>query len=432
MNDLSTMIQKRPFARPLFFWISGILLYFYSSLSWLVCGLAAWIILFLFFLGRSWIGSPGHRFSYETRWVWGMAVSVLVMALAIEVSALAYWRAEYIPRSVSFWEGRAIHAQRSLVDGFDRLHLPDEEKSILATLTLGYKRSMRQETRERFSLAGVSHILAVSGFHVSVVSGFLSFLCSFMSRWWIGRWIRYLFLIGGIWCFAFITGLASSSVRAALMLSLYLTGRQLRRSTNSYNTLAAAAFCMLVYNPFYLFDLGFQLSYLAVFFILFLTPRLKGWIAVRNPLLAQPWAWISVSIAAQLGTVGLCLYYFGYFSIVFLFTNPPVIVLATLLIPLAFLWMVYPVGWVGQDALQGLVEALVRFMMRVVEVFGELPFASMGWVFGFWDLLGSYLMLLLVMVYIRVRNIKVLLTALLVFLALLLEHLIQRFLVVMD
>lgn len=102
------------------------------------------------------------------------------------------------------------------------------------------------------------------------------------------------------------------------MLSLYLTGRALRRVTDGYNTLAAAAFCMLAYNPYYLFDVGFQLSYLAVFFILFLVPRFKEWIVVRNPLLAMPWEWITVSIAAQIGTALLCFYYFGQFSDSFL------------------------------------------------------------------------------------------------------------------
>ena len=129
---------------------------------------------------------------------------------------------------------------------------------------------------------------------------------------------------------------------------------------------------MLAYNPYYLFDVGFQLSYLAVFFILFLVPRFKEWIVVRNPLLAMPWEWITVSIAAQIGTALLCFYYFGQFSTVFLFTNLPVTLLAMFLIPFAFLWLGYPVDFYGYDWIQKIVEGLVHGMVRVVDVFSAL------------------------------------------------------------
>ena len=89
----------------------------------------------------------------------------------------------------------------------------------------------------------------------------LIFLLLVYAKMGIGRWVRYIILVGSLWGFVFITGLAPSAVRAALMLSLYLTGRALRRVTDGYNTLAAAAFCMLAYNPYYLFDIGFQLSF---------------------------------------------------------------------------------------------------------------------------------------------------------------------------
>ena len=105
---------------------------------------------------------------------------------------------------------------------------------------------------------------------------------------------------------------------------------------SGFSALTLTAFIMLIYQPMYLFDVGFQLSYLAVFFILFLVPRFKEWIVVRNPLLAMPWEWITVSIAAQIGTALLCFYYFGQFSTVFLFTNLPVTLLAMFLIPFAF------------------------------------------------------------------------------------------------
>lgn len=170
----------------------------------------------------------------------------------------------------------AREEQQRLLEPIAKLNLTDEEKSVLATITVGYRQAMSREVRNRFSATGVAHILAVSGFHVAIVCGFLSFLFSFLPRNGCCRWIRYISLLVLLWGFAAITGLAVSSVRAALMLTMYLTGGVLDRRAERYNILAASAFCMLVYEPLYLFDIGFQLSYLAVLSILYFQPRLPG------------------------------------------------------------------------------------------------------------------------------------------------------------
>lgn len=203
----------------------------------------------------------------------------------------------------------------------------------------------------------------------------------------------------------------------------------LRRFTDGYNTLAAAAFCMLAYNPYYLFDVGFQLSYLAVFFILFLVPRFKEWIVVRNPLLAMPWEWITVSIAAQIGTALLCFYYFGQFSTVFLFTNLPVTLLAMFLIPFAFLWLGYPVDFYGYGWIQKIVEGLVHSMVRVVDVFSALPYATITGRFSFFEMLGGYGFLVLCLIYMKIREPKVLLAALTLLLIISVKILIELFLI---
>ena len=111
--------------------------------------------------------------------------------------------------------------------------------------------------RQQFAAAGVAHVLAVSGFHVAIVCGALSFVTFFLRHRVWGRWIRYLLLLVGLWGFANLTGLSPSAVRAALMLTFYLTGKHFGLQVDSYNTLVAAAFCMLVYRPAFLFDVCF-------------------------------------------------------------------------------------------------------------------------------------------------------------------------------
>lgn len=418
-------IQKRPFLRPLILWITGILLYLSFPaflLGVVLCLLACLILLPLWLLKRGREEYPG----YDTRWVWGAIYSVMTVSLSVLV---CYCSDRITPLSShsAYVYSIAAETQHSLVESFDRLRLSEEEKSVLATLTLGYKQAMSRDMRMRFSMTGVSHILAVSGFHVAVVCGFLSLLCSVLPKWGGGRWIRYLLLIALLWSFAFITGLAPSATRAAIMLSIFLTGQVLRRTGDGYNTLAASAFSMLVYNPFNLFDIGFQLSYLAVLFILLLAPRLKGLIEIRNPLLGMPWSWITVSIAAQSGTALLCGYYFGQFPLVFLFTNIPVTILASCLIPAALMWLALPVWVPGYEMIQGGLEVMVHGMVRVVEVFSEIPGAVIPFRLGMLEMSGGYVVIVLLLSYLKLRRPKILLAALSLLLLLSLNLLIQRF-----
>ncbi|MDR2389701.1 MAG: ComEC/Rec2 family competence protein [Tannerellaceae bacterium] len=300
------------------------------------------------------------------------------------------------PLPIQEW---ARHTQLRLTASFNHLKLTEEERSVLATITLGDRSLMSKAVRQQFSITGVAHILSVSGFHVAIVCGFLLRMLSFLSGNNAGRWIRYLLTLLLLWTFTLITGLATASIRAAVMLTLHLTGRQLGRVTDRYNIFVASAFGMLVYNPFYLYDIGFQLSYVAVGFILYLQPRLSRLIQVRNPILRTPWEWITLTLAAQTGVTFLCLYYFGQFSTVFLFTNLPLTLIATLLIPVALLWILLPAGFPGSPVLQTLLETLTHRMMWIVDVFSHLPGNALSFRFDLATMLLCYGSLVFLLLY---------------------------------
>ena len=363
--------------------------------------------------------------NYELRWVWGAVFLSLLLSLSIQRTA--YWQERGDSNEVSLLMELGGKGQERLLEPFERLNLSKEEKSVLATITLGYRKEMDREVRRRFSVTGVAHLLAVSGFHVAVVCGFLSLLFSFLLKNSFYSWLRYLLTLCLLWSFVVITGLAASAVRAGLMLTLYLTGRVLRRMTDGYNTLAAAAFCMLVFNPLYLFDIGFQLSYLAVLSILYLQPRLQNLIVVRNPVIAMPWGWITVTLAAQAGTALLCLYYFRQFSLVFLCTNLPLTFLATFLIPAGLIWLLLPVGIPGYGLLQLFVEKLTHTLFWIVDAFSRVEEAVF---YGRIDLLltilgyGSILSFLL---FTKTKRPGVLFAGLLLLLFILFDLLIERF-----
>lgn len=422
-------IQKRPFSRPLFLWIAGIL--FATCLPGRIAGMISLCIpLLALFLSFALVRKGQGEVSYGYRWVWGGIFSVLFVSLAIGWTYRAERQAERNMQKVSEATSLAAQSRRFqqvLVEDLDRLRLTDEEKSVLATLTIGYRQVMNRDVKQRFSATGVSHILAVSGLHVGIVCGFLFLLLQPLSRRSLGRKIRYLAATVLVWGYVWMTGMAPSAIRAGIMLSVYLIGQVLRRPTDRYNTVAAAAFCMLVYDPFYLFDIGFQLSFLAVFFILFFQPRLEQWMVVKNPLLAVPWTWITVSLAAQMGTSFLCLYYFQRFSWVFLLTNLPLTVLATVLIPAGLLWFLLPDWLLGYGYLQYAVEGLTRSLLGIVDAFARIPGVSYV---GHWSggsAILAYGVLFFAMLYVSERRPWQLITALGGVLIILILRLIERF-----
>ena len=191
------------------------------------------------------------------------------------------------------------------------------------------------------------------------------------------------------------------------MLTMYLTGGVLDRRAERYNILAASAFCMLVYEPLYLFDIGFQLSYLAVLSILYFQPRLQALIKVHNPFLRTPWGWVTVTLSAQAGTTFLCLYYFGQFSTVFLLTNLPLTFLATLLIPASLVYVFLP-EWIW-----------------VVDAFSQVPGAVFSFRFDFPAMLVAYGMLLSILLYGHTGRSRYLLVILFLLLIILLVRVIE-------
>ena len=417
-------IQKRPFVRPLFIWITGILLQ-----SIFNCSIISFLLIVIptVFIAFAWL-APGIDVAgcnYELRWIWGVVCFSLLLSFSIQRTA--YWQGGRGEADTSFLMEFAGGKQEYLLKPFDRLNLSKEEKSVLATITLGYRKDMSRDVRKRFSLTGVAHLLAVSGFHVAVVCGFLSLLFSFLPKSPFYRWLKYLLTLCLLWCFVVITGLAPSAVRAGLMLTLYLTGRVLRRTTDGYNTLAAAAFCMLAFNPLYLFDVGFQLSYLAVLSILFLQPRLQDLIMVRNPIVAIPWGWITVTLAAQAGTTLLCLYYFGQFSLVFLCTNLPLTFLATFLIPAGLIWVLLPAGIPGYGLLQLFVEKMTHTLFWIVDSFSRVTQVAFYTRIGLLVTVLGYGSILCFLLYLKTRRPGMLLAGLLLLLFIFFDLLIERF-----
>jgi len=262
-----------------------------------------------------------------------------------------------------------------LLEVYRAQNLNANEFHVLSALTLGYKRGLDPDIKQTFSSAGAMHVLAVSGLHVGIVFIVLSLLFGFLRKRKTGRTFFVFLVTLALWSFAFITGLSPSVQRAATMFTFVVIGENTRRSPNIYNSLAASAFFLLLINPNNLFEAGFQLSYSAVFGIVFLQPRLVKLFQFKNKILQYTWALLTVSIAAQIVTFPVTAFYFNQFPSYFWMSNLLVIPAVTLLIPLGLTLLVF--YWV--PVVSAFIAFAVRWILKIVIQFlsfvENLPFS---------------------------------------------------------
>jgi len=204
-----------------------------------------------------------------------------------------------------------------------------EERSVVSALTLGYRTEIDQDTLDYFASTGAMHVLSVSGLHVALIFMILGFLLSFLKRGKIGPVIFSVVMISFLWIYAFISGFSPPVQRSTVMFTFVIIGNSIRRPVNIYNSLTASALFLILLSPNVLFDIGFQLSYLAIFGIVLIQPALNNIFELTNPFLKWTWSLFTVSIAAQLMTFPLGFFYFNQFPNLFWLSNFVVVPITT-------------------------------------------------------------------------------------------------------
>lgn len=253
-----------------------------------------------------------------------------------------------------------------------RFHTADAERdayAVIAAMVLGDKSALTKELKDVYAVTGTSHILALSGLHLGIIYALLSLMV--VGRRW--RFVSQVIIVLAVWAFVFLVGMSTSVVRSAVMLSIYAVLSLGHREKMSVNTLAFTAVVMLMVNPLSLFDVGFQLSFMAVLSILLWYPVFEGMIPqpflMSHRLAKWLWTMLAVSCAAQLGTAPLVAYYFGRFSTLFLMTNLVVIPATTLILYLSLIVLFVP-------SLAYLLNNIVTVLNAFLERVAGLPWAS--------------------------------------------------------
>ncbi len=330
-----------------------------------------------------------------------------------------------IPNLIKYY---SLQSLNTLLDIYRKYGIEGKDFAVLAALTLGYTDELDAETRQAFSASGATHILSVSGLHVAVVYMILNYALFFMNRNKKLRVLKFVIIIFSLWAFAYISGFAASVQRSALMLTIVLIADIFSKQKNIYNTIFASAFILLILDPYVIRDVGFQLSYIAVISIIYLQPKIHKIIYVKNSFLEKIWSLLSVSIAAQLGTLPICLYYFNQFPNYFFITNILAVPLSTVMLYLAVILLavsfVAPIAKIVAFILNYSTK-LFNFIIGFIE---QMPYSTTDNIsIDFKQMLLLYLFISVLIIFLLNKNRRFLFGSLIIILFFQINVLVRNF-----
>lgn len=267
----------------------------------------------------------------------------------------------------------ALFCRERLLAQYRDLGFDKDEFAVLAALTVGYKEELSKEVRESFLVAGASHVLALSGLHIGILSCLLGILLNGLLGKHSCNKTKGIITVLILWMFAFVSGLSPSVVRAVIMFSLIVLAGICNKRSVTLNVVGFAAFVMLLYNPFYLYDVGFQLSFVAVISIILFLPWLEKKIEVKNRFLKKAWQITAVSIVVQIGTLPIVLLNFSRFPVYSLLANIPVLLLVSLILLFSIVMLVIGFLPVLQLLLADLLSGLVKALNYITSFVEHLP-----------------------------------------------------------
>lgn len=261
--------------------------------------------------------------------------------------------------------GYADLLRRTINNRLKTYHFNPDELAIINALILGQRQGVSKTIQNNYTNAGAIHILAVSGLHVGILLLLLNGLFHPLIYLKQGRMIKVIFILTSLWGFAIIAGLSASIIRAVTMFSIVTIALHLKRSTNIYNTLALSIFILLLFKPLFIFDIGFQLSYLAVIAIVAIQPLIVKLWHPKYKILKWLWDIFTVTLAAQFGVVPISLFYFHQFPGLFFISNLIIIPFLGFILALGILIIVLAL-------LNGLPNFLVTFYGFVISAMNSL------------------------------------------------------------
>jgi len=322
-----------------------------------------------------------------------------------QIYAQLYVHSENIDRSLEPLKDIWYYAARittRITQNLEKTNFDKKALAVASALILGQQQDIAPEIIQDYQYAGAVHILSVSGLHVGFIFLFLNFILKPISNTRKGSFLKLAILLSSLVFFALLAGLSPSIVRSVVMFSFVAIGLHLRRSVNIYHTLLVSMLLILLFQAYFLFDVGFQLSYLAVFFIVWFQPILSKIWRPKNKILKYSWDILTVSFAAQIGTLPLSLYYFHQFPGLFFITNLAVIPLVSIIMFIGIvvmvfaafgftaLWLTKPLEW-SIILLNKIINTIASFEQFIIK---DIPF-------NFSLLTSSYILIIALIIWFK-------------------------------
>ena len=272
-------------------------------------------------------------------------------------------------QSLSYFERTILKAQdfrQQAEQQLHTLHIGEQDFAVIAAMAMGDKEALNQETKEAYSISGTSHILAVSGLHIGIIFQLIILLLGGKRR----SKLTIILSTTIVWAYVIFIGFPASAVRAATMLSIYSMVLLSLRPDPTLNTLALAYIIMVLVNPFNIFDIGFQMSFLAVGSILLFYPLFFCLLSSHSNIIRAIWGLFCVSLAAQIGTLPLIVFYFGRISCYSLITSFIAIPAATLILYLCvLLFILSPLTYISflASPTEGLMQLVINVLTSITQ-----------------------------------------------------------------
>lgn len=301
---------------------------------------------------------------------------------------------------------KIIFTTRNFIIGIINKYIPDnDESSVAKALVIGYKVDLDKDMVQAYSNAGLVHLIVIAGLHLGLIYSLLLWLTARISFFKRSQKLRLGFILCCLWFFALLTGASPPVMRAVVMFSFIAVGKILGKNSSVYNSLAASAFLLLCYDPFSLWDAGFQLSYLAVTGIVITQRYIYNRLYLQNKLLREAWKIASVSLAAQVFILPASLYYFHQIPLLFVPSNIIAIPLAIVILYgcvflVFFSWFHFLAFYVGK-----ILGALIWLLNHTVLYINSLPFALWtGFSFSVAEIILLYIIIICFLFWLIKRN----------------------------
>ncbi len=289
-----------------------------------------------------------------------------------------------------------------IIRNLEKAHFNPAEMNVALALILGQQQEISSDIIQDYQYSGATHILSVSGLHVGFIMLLINFLLKPIPNTKKGSFIKLISVLTALSSFAIISGLSPSVLRSVVMFSFLAIGNHLRRTGNIYHNLLVSMLLILLFEPYFLFDAGFQLSYIALFFILWLQPLLKKIWSPKNKIALYIWDALTVSFAAQIGAFPLCLYYFHQFPGLFFITNIAIIPVLAFVMVVGIIVMVYAAFDVPPELLAQILEKSIYLLNQIIHAVASVKsFVILDISFNFYFLVTFYLLIFTSIIWLK-------------------------------